>query len=257
MLKRVEKHIQLYDGKRNKRYYLTIRDNGKTYNKMFDTLEEARKMKENINKTQRIKSFKYPDFLIDLLFGDNHTVDITYIENNFEENFKWVIEQDLSERQQLVIKKRYVEGLTLESIGLILGVGRERVRQIEAKALRKLKHPSILAKLRFGKEVYTFQDDIENLKLELLKIKQELIKKIKNKELIELSEDELLQTISLEQLGLGVRSYRCLRRAGINSVADLVMKTEREVRAMRNLGDKSFREIKYKLEKKGYHLRKE
>lgn len=54
----------------------------------------------------------------------------------------------LTVRENAVLTKRYLEGKTLEEIGNDLGVQRERVRQIEAKALRKLRHPKMSEELR-------------------------------------------------------------------------------------------------------------
>ena len=62
--------------------------------------------------------------------------------------------------------------------------------------------------------------------------------------------------MSIEELDLSVRSYNCLKRAGINSVQELADKSEADMMKVRNLGRKSL-EVKYKLEDLGLGLRKE
>ena len=52
---------------------------------------------------------------------------------------------------------------------------------------------------------------------------------------------------TIEELGLSVRSYNCLKRAGINTVHDLTEKSEAEMMKVRNLGRKSLEEVKLKL----------
>lgn len=52
----------------------------------------------------------------------------------------------------------------------------------------------------------------------------------------------------IEELDLSVRSYNCLKRAGINTVADLTQKSEEDMMKVRNLGRKSLKEVKDKLE---------
>ncbi|GGG90936.1 DNA-directed RNA polymerase subunit alpha [Staphylococcus pragensis] len=64
-------------------------------------------------------------------------------------------------------------------------------------------------------------------------------------------------TDSIEELDLSVRSYNCLKRAGINSVQELADKSEADMMKVRNLGRKSLEEVKYKLEDLGLGLRKE
>jgi DNA-directed RNA polymerase subunit alpha len=58
---------------------------------------------------------------------------------------------------------------------------------------------------------------------------------------------ERVLEMSIEELDLSVRSYNCLKRAGINSVAELVGKTEAEMMKVRNLGKKSLEEVRNKL----------
>ncbi|MBQ3451648.1 MAG: hypothetical protein IJG32_05235, partial [Selenomonadaceae bacterium] len=59
----------------------------------------------------------------------------------------------------------------------------------------------------------------------------------------------------IEELELSVRSTNCLKRAGIHIVADLVDKTEEEMMKFRNLGRKSFEEIKQKMGELGVSFR--
>ncbi|WP_303974296.1 DNA-directed RNA polymerase subunit alpha [Streptococcus merionis] len=68
------------------------------------------------------------------------------------------------------------------------------------------------------------------------------------------SEDKMLDC-TIEELDLSVRSYNCLKRAGINTVYDLTEKTEPEMMKVRNLGRKSLEEVKYKLADLGLGLK--
>src|SRR6202008_1633705 len=61
----------------------------------------------------------------------------------------------------------------------------------------------------------------------------------------------------IEELELGVRSYNCLKRVGIETIGDLVMKTEQELAAIPNFGKKSIEEVRETLSQHGLHLRGE
>ncbi|MGI6559284.1 MAG: DNA-directed RNA polymerase subunit alpha [Limnochordia bacterium] len=61
--------------------------------------------------------------------------------------------------------------------------------------------------------------------------------------------------MTIEELDLSVRSYNCLKRAGINTVEELTKRTEQDIMKVRNLGKKSLQEIKEKLEALGLSLR--
>ena len=59
----------------------------------------------------------------------------------------------------------------------------------------------------------------------------------------------------IEELDLSVRSYNCLKRAGINTVGELTQKTSEEMMRVRNLGRKSLKEVIQKLHEIGWELR--
>jgi DNA-directed RNA polymerase subunit alpha len=63
--------------------------------------------------------------------------------------------------------------------------------------------------------------------------------------------------MTIEELDLSVRSFNCLKRAGINTVEDLINKSEEDMMRVRNLGRKSLEEVIAKLESLGLSLRKD
>ncbi len=67
--------------------------------------------------------------------------------------------------------------------------------------------------------------------------------------MVEKEEDikEKVLEMTIEELDLSVRSYNCLKRASINTVEELTLKTEDEMMKVRNLGKKSLEEVKHKL----------
>ena len=72
----------------------------------------------------------------------------------------------------------------------------------------------------------------------------------------ETTQDKVLE-MTIEELDLSVRSFNCLKRAGINTVADLVNTTEEDMMKVRNLGRKSYEEVVKKMADMGLSLSKE
>ncbi|MCR5653853.1 MAG: DNA-directed RNA polymerase subunit alpha [Ruminococcus sp.] len=68
---------------------------------------------------------------------------------------------------------------------------------------------------------------------------------------------EKVLEMTIEELDLSVRSFNCLKRAGINTVEDLTNKTTEDMMKVRNLGRKSLEEVEFKLESLGFSLKKE
>ena len=68
--------------------------------------------------------------------------------------------------------------------------------------------------------------------------------------------DKVLE-MTIEELDLSVRSFNCLKRAGINTVQDLINKSEEDMMKVRNLGRKSLEEVVNKLNSLGFNLSKD
>ena len=81
----------------------------------------------------------------------------------------------------------------------------------------------------------------------------------KSSTVVEKSEDgpDGVFEMTIEELDLSVRSFNCLKRAGINTVADLANTTEEDMMKVRNLGRKSFEEVVKKMADLGLSLPKE
>ena len=73
----------------------------------------------------------------------------------------------------------------------------------------------------------------------------------------EKTEVERVLEMPIEELELSMRSFNCLKRAGINTVGELIQKTEEEISKVRNMGKKSLEEVKNKLAEMGLAFRPE
>ena len=88
----------------------------------------------------------------------------------------------------------------------------------------------------------------------------DLAEGFKGKEIMVEKEDNKKNKVlelTIEELDLSVRSFNCLKRAGINTVEDLVSKSEGEMMRVRNLGKKSLEEVVSKLDSLGFQFLKE
>ena len=70
------------------------------------------------------------------------------------------------------------------------------------------------------------------------------------------NEKEKVLDLTIDELDLSVRSFNCLKRAGINTVEDLINKSEDDMMKVRNLGRKSLEEVIAKLDSFGFTLKK-
>lgn len=92
---------------------------------------------------------------------------------------------------------------------------------------------------------------------ELLGLFVGLVDNMSGRELLVSQDDEKQHKaleMSIDELDLSVRSYNCLKRAGINTVQDLVQKSEEDMLKVRNLGKKSLDEVLKKIKDLGFEL---
>lgn len=170
----------------------------------------------------------------------------------------------LTERENAFAYEYYEQGMTLEEVAATHGITRERVRQVLAKAVRKLRHPARRRLIELGvcgaqqeKELSQREEAlraklrmVEDMESELraktvsLGVRTAMMPPERNMSGTENRPDD-----SIDVMDLSVRSWNCLRRAGIETIGD-ACKAAREgnLLQVRNLGRKSLNEIVKKLE---------
>lgn len=158
----------------------------------------------------------------------------------------------LTERERQVMSYRFFDKMTLDEVAVVYGLSRERIRQIEAKALRKIRG-------RRNKWVIYNKDDVyDNVKRSLEEIKA----------VIDGGEVTLsTQSADICTLDLSVRAYNCLYRSGITTIQELIAfdKNQSEEYAngrynrtwlgIRNMGRNTLKEVHDRvLDRIGYEI---
>lgn len=178
----------------------------------------------------------------------------------------------LTEREQRVLSLYYKDESTLEKVGKSEGVTRERIRQVLAKSLRKLRHPSRLKYIQRGYKIISgeleqqisdrYSDALKHYESAYIEKIAELQKKIADADKIldrtntKEAEDFIDSImIPIEDMDMSTRSYHCLSRAGVKNIGQVCGMTYDELCHVRNLGRKSVDEIISKLNMHGFKLK--
>lgn len=241
--------------------YTSAKSHWKTV--MKNALEEKSRERVNLLRV-------YPYNLIPVINGEN---DDSYLRTNADEDYQEpkkyyspgimeeVMNEVLTERENKVLQMRYQWDMTLEEAGKECGVTRERIRQVEAKAIRKLRfqqHKGTFscvpeAELREAQgEAEYYKAQAEYLQAELDKIRN-----ITPEQREEADKKRSIMETSIDELDLSVRSYNCCKRAGINTLGDLCGKTYTEMLKVRKMGKKSLQEIENKMNEYGLRFKLE
>ena len=210
----------------------------------------------------------YPYNLIPVINGEN---DDSYLRTNADEDYQEpkkyyspgimedVMSIVLTERENKILQMRYEWGMSLEEAGKECGVTRERIRQVEAKAIRKLRSHRYEIRCVPEAELRKATNEVEHYKAQAEYLQAELdkIRNITPEQRTEAEKKGTFLETSIDELDLSVRSYSCCKRAGINTLGDLCGKTYTEMQKVRNLGKKSLQEIAQKMTEYGLRFKPE
>lgn len=206
------------------------------------------------------------------IFPINLMLDIFYEENkcgNFPADLEgtiWYIISRFDKRVQEVIIGRYKDGKSYEQLGSELGVTRERIRQIETRAIRQMRNPKCRALLSTGIAEYISQIRITaaessankqiSAATEVIKIVADRLSKITGDDEISvmMKKKQMNSHLALEigDLELSVRTYNSLSRAGLRTVEDIL--NCGDLSRVRNLGQRSLAEITQKIRNLGFEI---
>lgn len=212
----------------------------------------------------------WPYDLLDDIFKEpfNHMITAD------EEAGLWKALDTLYPREKDCLLEYYQGGLNLKEVGKNFNVTAERIRQIVAKAVRKLRHPSRSRLIKYGIEGTNVIDEYKQ-KLEEVKRREEAVEAREDYvntylKPAETKSDESDPDVPSDEvryekpiwashvikqpseaflcLELSVRSFNCLQRGGCYSVADIIDHIRKgDLISFRNLGRKSMEEIMQKV----------
>ena len=169
---------------------------------------------------------------------------------------EYIIQKTLTEREGRVLDMRYKRYMTMAAIGEEYGLRAERIRQIEAKAVRKLRHPSRSRYILMGMEGYINYLRDTAVDERLREYKKEIISL--EKKIAELTDTEYeeekneLENAPLAALDLSVRTFNILYRAGYSTVKELLDADAEKIVSLPNLGLKNFSDLIDVLSEKGF-----
>lgn len=169
---------------------------------------------------------------------------------------EYIIQKTLTEREGRVLDMRYKRYMTMAAIGEECGLRAERIRQIEAKAVRKLRHPSRSRYILMGMEGYINYLRDTAVDERLREYKKEIValeKKIAVLTDTEYEEEQNeLENAPLAELDLSVRTFNILYRAGYTTVRELLDADAEKIVSLPNLGLKNFSDLIDVLSEKGF-----
>ena len=184
----------------------------------------------------------YPYNLLAQMFGPEGVTTDFSVTKALISDLDQMLDQYLTEPEAYVLRLRYINELKLEDIANLREVTRERIRQIEAKALRRLRHVVYTQSLSLSKQISNKKNEIKSLESQIQKVRENMDGIIPN------PADK-----PIEELPLSVREFNGLKRSGINNVHDILKAINNiKIMGIRQLGPGSINNIINVLQKMDY-----
>lgn len=196
---------------------------------------------------------EYPENLLAQVFVNGLPTDLP---DDVTLVLEYIIQKTLTEREGRVLDMRYKRYMTMAAIGEEYGLRAERIRQIEAKAVRKLRHPSRSRYILMGMEGYinylrdtAVDERLREYKKEIISLEKKIAELTDTEYEVEKNE---LENAPLAELDLSVRTFNILYRAGYSTVKELLDADAEKIVSLPNLGLKNFSDLIDVLSEKGF-----
>ena len=209
--------------------------------KEINDMKKADSVIPNVILTKKAKK-TYPYNLLAQMFGPEGVTTDFSVTKELISDLDQLLDKYLTEPEAYVLRLRYINELKLEDIANLRDVTRERIRQIEAKALRRLRHVVYTQSLLLSKQILNKKNEIKSLESQIQKVRENM--------------DGVIPDPAdkpIEELPLSVREFNGLKRSGINNVHDILEAINNiKIMGIRQLGPGSINNIINVLQKLDY-----
>ena len=209
--------------------------------KEINDLKQKNSVIPNVILTKKAKK-TYPYNLLAKMFGPEGVTTDFSVTKQLISDLDQLLDKYLTEPEAYILRLRYINELKLEDIANLREVTRERIRQIEAKALRRLRHVVYTQSLSLSKQISNKKNEIKSLESQIQQIRDTMSDVLEHP-----------SNTPIEELPLSVREFNGLKRAGVNNVHDILRSINNiEIMTYRSLGLGSINNIINVLQKLDY-----
>lgn len=221
------------------------------------TDEKFRQLREkmtSIPNSVLIKFVKrsYPYNLLGNIIGPEALAVNFVITNKLLDDMDQLLDDYVTSREALVLRLRFINGMSLQAIADIINVTHERVRQLEAKAIRRLRHVVYTQKLLQSSQIRENQEKIEEQQRTIAALESQ-IGYLRSQIEKEVGYEPLALTNTIDMLELTNRAYNSLRMSGVQTVEELLKSIlSDELHSLNGMGRNSINNILYRLHQMKY-----